>query len=197
MSTTTLFDGDACRQLLMSPARRESCSRVRFGPTPRAIVARCSVESKGGSSPCSLRCAWLRSRFAPLTRPALLRNPERRSAPRNSLFSLTKECLSEMLFSAKCQQPDASSTEFARMSTAQEVSSLSVAPSVCRRTPRRRANGVIFAHRLCFRARRVCRRVAAVWSAKRTSTACNTASRWSLLSPDHRRGNFAGWRMFS
>ena len=36
-----------------------------------SILAGCSGASKGRSSPCSLRCAWLRSRFAPLTRPLL------------------------------------------------------------------------------------------------------------------------------
>src|SRR3954453_2609990 len=36
-----------------------------------SILAGRSGASKGRSSPCSLRCAWLRSRFAPLTRPLL------------------------------------------------------------------------------------------------------------------------------
>jgi len=43
---------------------------IRFGH-PLAIAAGWSGASKGGSSPCSLRCAWLRSSFAPLPRPAL------------------------------------------------------------------------------------------------------------------------------
>ena len=64
---------------------------------PLAIVAGCSGASKGGSSPCSLRCAWLRSRFAPLTRPALpavlnagrLRGMVLSVSPRNSRFFTT------------------------------------------------------------------------------------------------------------
>ncbi len=64
---------------------------------PLAIVAGCSGASKGGSSRCSLRCAWLRSRFAPLTRPALpailnagrLRGMVLSVSPRNSRFFTT------------------------------------------------------------------------------------------------------------
>jgi hypothetical protein len=59
------------------------------------IVAGCSSASKGRSSPCSLRCAWLRSRSAPLTRSARPAVLDARSAPRNGPFSLTKEWLIE------------------------------------------------------------------------------------------------------
>ena len=60
-----------------------------------SIVAGCSSASKGRSSPCSLRCAWLRSRSAPLTRSARPAVLDARSAPRNGPFSLTKEWLIE------------------------------------------------------------------------------------------------------
>jgi hypothetical protein len=45
--------------------RRE---RRKFIPSPfPASLPRARPASRCGSSPCSLRCAWLRSRFATLT----------------------------------------------------------------------------------------------------------------------------------
>jgi len=66
------FDGasrSACRTLYRSSEAVAGPDQMR--PARWAIFAGCSGASKGGSSPCSLRCAWLRSRFAPLTQPAL------------------------------------------------------------------------------------------------------------------------------
>src|SRR4051794_24349259 len=52
------------------PLRNATSGKVDRSP-PRVHSRRVLGRVKGGSSPCSLRCAWLRSRFAPLTRPAL------------------------------------------------------------------------------------------------------------------------------
>ena len=52
-----------------------------------ARVAACSAAPKGGSSPCSLRCAWLRSRFAPFDPSCARGNSECRSLQRMVFLS--------------------------------------------------------------------------------------------------------------